>query len=80
MHQKMSRGQKAGPRATDLCLIQSIVEKHGGTIEMDLSTGALSIDVSEKEMVACAQEIEKQVGVVLGVVLKMMSGDGDDEL
>jgi dihydroxyacid dehydratase/phosphogluconate dehydratase len=50
------------------------VEKHGGTIEMDLATGTLNIDVSEKELVTCAQEIEKQGGVTL----KMIRG-GDDE-
>jgi hypothetical protein len=75
MHQKWSRGQKAEPRATALCLIQSIVEKHGGTMEMDLATGVLNIDVSEEELVACAQEIEKQVGVAL----KMICRGGDDE-
>ena len=68
MHKKMSRGQKAEPRATALDLIQSIVEKHGGTIEMDLATGTLNIDVSEKELVTCAQEIEKQGGVTLKMI------------
>jgi dihydroxyacid dehydratase/phosphogluconate dehydratase len=74
MHKKMSRGQKAEPRATALDLIQSIVEKHGGAIEMDLPTGTLNIDVSEEELEACAQEIEKQVGVTL----KMIRG-GDNQ-
>jgi hypothetical protein len=41
---------------------------------MDLPTDTLNIDVSEEELEACAQEIEKQVGVTL----KMIRG-GDDE-
>ena len=75
MHKKMSRGQKGESRATALYLIRSIVQKHGGTIEMDLATGALNIDVSEKKLVACAQEIEKQVGIAL----KVISRGGEDE-
>ena len=49
-------------KALSLYLIRSIVEKHGGTIDIDLSTDTININVPEKEQVACAQEIEEQVG------------------
>jgi hypothetical protein len=49
-------------KALSLYLIRSIVEKHGGTIDIDLATDTININVPEKEQVACAQEIEEQVG------------------
>jgi hypothetical protein len=49
-------------KALSLYLIRSIVEKHGGTIDIDLATDTINIDVPEKEQIACAQEIEEQVG------------------
>jgi sensor histidine kinase regulating citrate/malate metabolism len=64
MRQQLSRGRKTEIRATALYLIRSIVEKHGGTIEMDLATDTINIDVPEKERVACTQEIEEQVGTM----------------
>jgi hypothetical protein len=49
-------------RALSLYLIRSIVEKHGGTINIDLATDTINIDVPVKGQLACAQEIEEQVG------------------
>lgn len=49
-------------RAMSLYLIRSIVESHGGTIEVDLATDTINIDVPDSEEVACALEIEEQVG------------------
>jgi hypothetical protein len=49
-------------RALSLYLIRSIVERHGGTIDIDLATDTINIDVPSKEQAACAIEIEEQVG------------------
>jgi sensor histidine kinase regulating citrate/malate metabolism len=57
-----SRAEKAQLRATSLYLIRKIVERHGGTLEMDLATDTININVPEKERVACAREIEEQIG------------------
>lgn len=62
MYQQLTRGEESGLRATALYIIRLIVERHGGTIETDLATNTINIDVPEKERVACAQEIEEQVG------------------
>ena len=51
-------------RSLSLYLIRSIVERHGGSIEVDLATDTISIDVPKNEEVACAQEIEAQVGAM----------------
>jgi hypothetical protein len=59
-----SRGEEAQLRATALYLIRKIVERHGGTMEMDLVTNTIDINVPEKERVACAQEIAEQVGAM----------------
>ena len=56
--------QKSKLRALSLYLIRSIVEKHGGTIKIDLATDTINIDVPEQEEDACAQEIEEQVGAM----------------
>jgi hypothetical protein len=58
--------EKAKLRALSLYLIRSIVEKHGGTIVVDLGTDTINIDVPEQEKAACAQEIEEQVGKMCG--------------
>lgn len=58
--------EKAKLRALSLYLIRSIVERHGGTIDVDLATDTINIDVPEKEKAACAQEIEEQVGAMCG--------------
>jgi hypothetical protein len=49
-------------RALSLYLIRSIVERHGGTIDIDLATDTINIDVPAREQTACALEIEEQVG------------------
>ena len=57
-----STNEKSRLRAMSLYLIRSIVEGHGGTIDVDLATDTINIDVPEQEEAACALEIEKQVG------------------
>ena len=54
--------EQARLRALSLYVIRSIVEKHGGTVEVDLATDTINIDVPQAEEVACAREIEEQVG------------------
>jgi hypothetical protein len=54
--------ERARQRALSLYLIRSIVEKHGGNVQIDLATDTINIDVPKEEEIACAQEIEKQVG------------------
>ncbi len=57
-----SETEKAQLRATSLYLIQSIVERHGGTTDIDLATNTINIDVPEGEEAVCAKEIEAQIG------------------
>jgi hypothetical protein len=57
----LSESEKAQLRATSLYLIRSIVERHGGTAEIDLGTNTINIDVPDAEETLCAQEIEEQV-------------------
>ena len=64
MFQQPSGGQKAELRATALFVIRSIVERHHGTIDMDLGTNTININVPEQEEVACAEEIEEQVSIM----------------
>jgi len=56
--------EKAKSRALSLYIIRSIVEKHGGTVVIDVATNTIDIDVPEKERLACAQEIEENVGTL----------------
>jgi hypothetical protein len=49
-------------RAQSLQIIASVVERHGGTYTVDMITDTINIDVPEEEQLACAQEIEEQVG------------------
>jgi len=56
--------EKTRFRTLSLYLIRSIVEKHGGTINIDLATNTINVDVPEQEKAACAQEIEEQVGAM----------------
>lgn len=61
-----STSEKTRLRALSLNLIRSIVERYGGTIDIDLGTDTINIDVPAKEQVACALEIEEQVGNLCG--------------
>ena len=58
--------EKSKLRALSLFLIRSIVERHGGTIVVDLATDTINIDVPPQEKTACAQEIEEQLGAMCG--------------
>ena len=51
--------------ALSLHLIGSIVHRHRGTVEIDAETGALHIDVPDEEKLACAEELNKKVGMPL---------------
>ncbi len=75
MYEQLSRGHKAQLYATAFYLIRSIVEKHGGNVEMDLATDAIKICVPEKERVACAKKIEAQ----FGAAPRSLGRSGDDE-
>ncbi len=57
-----STNEKTRLRALSLYIIRTIVEKHGGTIEVDLATDTINIDVPKAEETACAREIEEQMG------------------
>jgi len=54
--------EQAKQRSLSLYLIRSIVEKHGGNIQIDLATDTINIDVPKEAEIACAQELEQQVG------------------
>jgi len=56
--------EEAKQRALSLYNIRSIVERHGGTLEIDMATDTININVPENERVACAQEIEEHVGAM----------------
>ncbi len=51
-------------RALSLYLIRSIVEKHGGNIDMEMETGTICIDVPKENEVDCAREIYEQVSAI----------------
>jgi hypothetical protein len=57
-----STSEQAKLRSFSLWIIRSIVEKHGGTVDIDLATDTVNIDVPDAEQAACALEIEQQVG------------------
>jgi hypothetical protein len=45
-------------RARSLYIIRAIAEKYGGTVELDLATGAVQIKVDPKHSEAVAMEME----------------------
>ena len=59
-----STSEKSKLRALSLYIIQSIVERHRGSIEIDLATDTINIDLPDEEKVACVQEIQEQVGTM----------------
>ena len=59
-----STSEKSKLRALSLYIIRSIVEKHRGSTEIDLATNTINIELPDKEKVACAREIEEQVGTL----------------
>ena len=56
-----STSEETRLRTLSLYFIQTIVEKHGGTINIDLGSDTIHIDVPEENQMACAQEIEEKV-------------------
>jgi sensor histidine kinase regulating citrate/malate metabolism len=54
--------EQAKLRALSLYVIRSIVKKHGGTIDVDLATDTIKINVPKSEELVCAREIEQQIG------------------
>jgi hypothetical protein len=63
-HYVWSTSEKSRLRALSLYIIQSIVERHRGSIEIDLATDTINVELPEEEKVACAQAIEEQVGTM----------------
>ena len=59
-----STSEKSRLRALSLYVIQSIVERHRGSIKINLATDTINIDLPDEEKVACAREIEEQVGTM----------------
>ena len=57
-----STSEQARLRSFSLWIIRSIVERHGGTVDIDLATDTVNIDVPDEEQAACALELERQVG------------------
>ena len=63
-HYVWSTSEKSRLRALSLYVIQSIVERHRGSIKINLATDTINIDLPDEEKVACAREIEEQVGTM----------------
>ena len=66
-HYVWSTSEKSKLRALSLYIIRSIVERHRGSIEIDLATdtfAVINVELPDGEKVACAQEIEEQVGTM----------------
>jgi hypothetical protein len=61
-----STSEETKLRALSLFLIRSIVKRHRGTLSIDLASDTINIEVPEEAQVACAQEIEEQVGGMCG--------------
>jgi sensor histidine kinase regulating citrate/malate metabolism len=59
-----STSEKSKLRALTLYVIQSIVERHRGSVEIDLATDTINIELPDEEKAACAREIEEQVGTI----------------
>ncbi len=59
-----STSEKSKLRTLSLYIIRSIVERHGGSIDIDLATDTINIDLPDEEKITCAQEIEEQVGTM----------------
>lgn len=55
-------GDKTHAKTLSLYIIRSIVEKHGGTLTVDLETDTINIDVPADKEEIVAQEIEDAVG------------------
>ncbi len=63
-HYVWPTSEKSKLRALLFYMIRSIVERHKGSIEIDLATDTINVELPEEEKVACAQEIEEQLGTM----------------
>ena len=63
-HYVWSTSEKSKLRALSLYIIRSIVERRGGSVDIDLATDTININLPDEEKVACAREIEEQVGTM----------------
>ena len=57
-----SSSEKSKMRATALYLVQSIVQKHGGSLSVDIETDTININVPDGKETDCAIEIADAVG------------------
>jgi hypothetical protein len=64
-------------RALWLYLTRAIVERHGGTVDIDLATYTIKIDCPTKEQYACALEIKEQVGNLCWQVYRSLGFNED---
>lgn len=60
----LSEGEKIRLRALALFIVRSIAERHGGSIEIDLATDTIYLEVPDEETSACAQEIDTQMSAM----------------
>ena len=58
-----SAEEQAKQQAEATAKIKAIVEKHGGTAELDESTGVFTIDVPNSKKEAIAKEIMETMGL-----------------
>jgi methylmalonyl-CoA mutase N-terminal domain/subunit len=61
---ELSESEKAKARATSLFIIEAIVARYGGTVDIDLATHTLNITVPPEEQAACAHEIDMVIGTM----------------
>lgn len=45
-----------------LSLVRTVVEKHGGSMEIDQKTNSFTVTISESQKAACFRELEKIIG------------------
>jgi hypothetical protein len=58
------KGEEVRLRALKLYVVRSAAERHGGTMEVDLVTDTVNINVPKREIPACTEEIAKLLGAM----------------